>query len=78
MRAANPAFLFTAGAEYNGQAMKKRLLHGFGMAFLLASPIWLTIEKPPNYFNFAVSLLLGILLLILGLLSGPSPTRPGR
>lgn len=36
--------------------MKKRILRGFGMAFQLASPIWLTIEKPPNYFNFAISL----------------------
>jgi hypothetical protein len=58
--------------------MKKRLIHGFGMALLLASPIWLTIEKPPNYFNFAISLLLGILLLILGLLSSKPPTRPRR
>ncbi len=32
---------------------------------MLASPIWLTIEKPPNYVNFAISLLLGILLLVL-------------
>ena len=58
--------------------MKKRLLHGFGMAFLLAAPIWLTFGKPPNYFNFAISFLLGILLIVLGLLSGPSPTRPHR
>jgi len=47
------------------------------MALLLASPIWLTLEKPPNYFNFAVSLLLGILLLILGRLSG-KPTAASR
>ena len=45
--------------------MKKRLLHGFGMAFLLASPIWVTMQETPNYFNFAVTLIIGILLLIL-------------
>ncbi len=58
--------------------MKKRLLHGLGMALMLASPIWLTMEKPPNYFNFAISLILGVLLLVLGLRSGASPTKPGR
>ena len=45
--------------------MKKRALHGFGMAFLLASPIWITMQETPNYFNFAISIVLGILLLIL-------------
>jgi len=58
--------------------MKKRLLHGFGMALLLASPIWLTIEKPPNYFNFGISLLLGILLLVLSRLSPASKTGTHR
>ena len=58
--------------------MRKRLLHGLGMALMLASPIWLTMGKPPNYFNFAISLILGVLLLVLGLLSGPSPTKAGR
>jgi hypothetical protein len=48
-------------------AWKKRLLYGLGMALMLASPMWLTFEKPPNYFNFAISLLLGILLLVLSL-----------
>jgi len=57
--------------------VKKRALHGFGVALLLASPIWLTLEKPPNYFNFAISLLLGILLLILSRLSG-KPTTASR
>ena len=57
--------------------MKKRALHGFGIALLLASPIWLTLERPPNYFNFAISLLLGVLLLILGRLSG-KPTTASR
>jgi hypothetical protein len=56
--------------------MKKRLLHGVGMALMLASPIWLTIEKPPNYFNFAISLILGVLLLVLGLLSGKPMSTP--
>lgn len=58
--------------------MKRRLLHGFGMAFLLASPIWLTLEKPPNYFNFAISLLLGILLLVLARLYPESKTDARR
>lgn len=49
--------------------MKKRLLHGVGLALLLASPIWLTMGKPPNYFNFGVSLVLGVLLLVLGQLT---------
>ena len=43
---------------------------------MLASPIWLTIEKPPNYFNFGVSLVLGVLLLVLALLTSPSPRGP--
>jgi hypothetical protein len=53
--------------------MKKRALHGFGMAFLLASPIWITMQEPSNYVNFAISLVLGILLLILAWQT--SPTR---
>ncbi len=36
---------------------------------MLASPMWITLEKPPNYFTFALSLLLGILLLVLGQLT---------
>ena len=43
------------------------------MAFLLASPLWITTQQPPNYLNFGVSLALGILLLILA-----SKTNPGR
>jgi len=58
--------------------MKKRLLHGVGLALMLASPIWLTMGKPPNYFNFAISLILGVLLLVLGLLTGQSPIKPDR
>lgn len=43
------------------------------MAFLLASPLWITMSDPPNYLTFGVSLVLGILLLILA-----SKTNPGR
>jgi hypothetical protein len=46
-------------------AWKERILHGLGLALMLASPMWLTFEKPANYVNFGISLLLGILLLIL-------------
>ena len=53
--------------------VKKLALHGLGMALLLASPIWITLEDPPNYLTFAVSLVLGILLLILA-----SKTNPAR
>ncbi len=53
--------------------MKKRALHGFGIALMLFSPLWITMQKPPNYLNFGVSLVLGILLLILA-----SKTNPGR
>jgi hypothetical protein len=45
--------------------LKKRALFGFGMALVLASPIWITMEETPNYFNFSLSLITGILLLIL-------------
>ena len=46
--------------------MKRRALHGFGLALMLASPMWLTMPERPNYFTFGVSLFLGILLLVLG------------
>ena len=49
---------------YNG-AVKRHLLQSFGLAFLLASPIWLTMPKPPKYLNFALSAAIGILLLVL-------------
>ena len=52
--------------------MKKRLLDGLGLALMLASPIWLTFANPPNYFNFGISLLLGVLLFVLGRLSSNS------
>ena len=52
--------------------MKKRVLQGLGLALLLASPIWLTFSKPPNYFNFGVSLVLGVVLLVLALFSDSS------
>jgi hypothetical protein len=53
--------------------VKKRALHGFGIALLLFSPIWITMQEPPSYLNFGVSLVLGILLLILA-----SKTGSGR
>ena len=53
--------------------MKKRALHGLGIALMLASPLWITMQEPPSYLNFGVSLVLGILLLILA-----SKTNPGR
>jgi hypothetical protein len=51
----------------------KRALHGFGIALLLFSPIWITMSEPRSYLNFGVSLVLGILLLFLA-----SRTNPGR
>jgi hypothetical protein len=53
--------------------VKKRALHGLGIALMLFSPIWITMSEPPSYLNFGVSLALGILLLILA-----SKTNPGR
>ena len=55
------------------RGVKKRLLHGLGMALLLASPFWLTLEEPPNYFSFGISLSLGILLNVLALSTGAKP-----
>lgn len=52
--------------------MKKRLLHGFGIALVLASPLWITMQKPSSYFNFAISLAIGILLLILAWQTTPT------
>jgi len=48
------------------------------MALMLASPVWLTLEKPPNYFTFGISISLGILLNVLGLLSSGPKTHPDR
>ena len=58
--------------------MKKRLLLGFGLALLIFSPLWLTLAEPRSYLNFGISFVLGILLLILGLISGKPPTTPRR
>jgi hypothetical protein len=58
--------------------MKRRLLLAFGLALLIFSPLWLTLAEPRNYLNFGISFVLGILLLILGLLSGKAPTTPRR
>jgi hypothetical protein len=59
-------------------ALKKSLLHGFGLALVVASPLWLTLEKPPNYLNFTVSAALGILLLVLSRLSSESRSGTDR
>ena len=56
--------------------MKKRFLHGVGMALMLASPFWLTLEDPPNYFAFGISLSLGILVNVLALSFEPK-ANPG-
>ncbi len=44
--------------------MKKRALHGLGLALTLFSPLWITTD-PPKYLTFGVSLVLGVLLLVL-------------
>ncbi|HVP43689.1 MAG TPA: hypothetical protein VMS96_09655 [Terriglobales bacterium] len=46
----------------------KRMLHGLGMALMLASPFWLTLEDPPDYYKFGTSLALGLLLNMAGIL----------
>ena len=58
--------------------MKRRFLLGFGLALLIFSPLWLTLAEPRNYLNFAISFLLGVLLLVLGLLASQSPRGPRR
>ncbi len=58
--------------------MKKRLLHGLGVALIVASPLWLTMEEPPNYFTFGISISLGILLNVLGLLAPAAKAHPDR
>jgi hypothetical protein len=54
------------GAAEKRPALKKKILHGFGMALILASPLWVTYAEPREYFNFGISLGLGILLLVYG------------
>lgn len=44
--------------------MKKRLLHGLGLAFVLFSPMWITMGGR-NYLGFGVCAALGVLLLVL-------------
>ena len=56
--------------------MKRHLLHSFGLAFLLASPIWVTLPKPPKYLNCALSAAIGILLLVLR--AGTPEAKPGQ
>ncbi len=55
--------------------MKKRLYHGFGMALLLASPVWLTMAEQPNYLIFILSVALGICLLLMAYYTPAS--KPG-
>ena len=62
----------STGTPARGEVMKKRLLHGFGIALVLASPLWITMQQKPNYFNFALSLIIGILLLILAWQTTPT------
>jgi hypothetical protein len=50
-------------------SLQKRILNGFGMALVLAAPLWLTLSHPPNYLNFGISLVLGMLLLMYSRLS---------
>jgi hypothetical protein len=45
--------------------MKKRLLHGLGLALLLFSPMWITMGEQRNYVSFGVCAALGVLLLVL-------------
>jgi hypothetical protein len=35
----------------------------------MASPFWITLSHPPNYLNFSISVILGILLLMYSRLS---------
>jgi hypothetical protein len=57
--------------------VKKRVLHGFGIALILASPMWITLTEPRDYFRFAISLALGILLLLYERLT-PKSNTPNR
>lgn len=45
--------------------MKKRMLQGFGLALVVASPMWLTMEQPPDYVKFGIAISLGLFLLAL-------------
>ncbi len=56
----------------------KRILQAFGWALLLASPLWITMSQPANYTNFAISLVLGLLLLLLSLTYAPSGSGTRR
>jgi hypothetical protein len=59
----------------NGSSfVKKRVLHGFGMALMLASPLWITFTEPRDYFRFGISLALGILLVVFAQLTPESHT----
>jgi hypothetical protein len=70
------SFLLPDGPMTYNRAVKRHLLQSFGLAFLLASPIWLTVSKPPKYLNCALSAAIGILLLVLR--AGTPETNGGR
>lgn len=55
--------------------MKKRIQQGFGLALVVASPMWLTMEKPPDYEKFGISIGLGLALLALSYFSPPEKRR---
>ena len=57
--------------------MLKRLLHGLGIATMLASPMWITMRETPSYVIFAMCLVAGILLLILAS-KVKADDQPGR
>ncbi|MFB3814189.1 MAG: hypothetical protein ACE14L_08760 [Terriglobales bacterium] len=46
-------------------ADKKRILHGFGLALVLLSPMWIVVQEPRDFRTFGLSLAVGILLLVL-------------
>jgi hypothetical protein len=58
--------------------LKKRILHGFGMALILASPLWITFSEPSDYLRFGISLAVGILLLVLSRYTPESKTDRAR
>ena len=67
------------GATTENGVVKRHLLRSFGLAFLLASPIWLTVSKSPNYLNCGLSAAIGILLLLLrASIPAPKPDRRPR
>ena len=58
--------------------MKTRILHGLGMALILASPLWITYSEPRDYLRFGISLALGILLVVYSRLTTESKSDAER